>query len=85
MDDAIALVGEASVLVLGTPIYRAAYSGQLKAFFDLLPQQALTGKVAGLIATGRRGQPRAGDRPCAAAADRQPGRTVRGAVDLRHR
>ena len=30
----------------------AAYSGQLKAFFDLLPQAALAGKVAGLIATG---------------------------------
>jgi FMN reductase len=52
VDDALALVGEARVLVLGTPIYRAAYSGQLKAFFDLLPQAALEGKVAGLIATG---------------------------------
>jgi FMN reductase len=52
VDEAIALFGEANVLVLGTPIYRAAYSGQLKAFFDLLPQLALTGKVAGLIATG---------------------------------
>jgi len=52
VDAAIALVAEARVLVLGTPIYRAAYSGQLKAFFDLLPQAALAGKVAGLIATG---------------------------------
>ena len=52
VDDALAAVGTAQVLVLGTPIYRAAYSGQLKAFFDLLPQQALVGKVAGLIATG---------------------------------
>src|SRR4029453_17294069 len=50
--EALALVGDAQVLVLGTPIYRAAYSGQLKAFFDLLPQAALGGKVAGLIATG---------------------------------
>jgi len=52
LDDALAAVGAAQVLVLGTPIYRAAYSGQLKAFFDLLPQQALVGKVAGLISTG---------------------------------
>jgi FMN reductase len=52
VDDALAAIGAAQVLVLGTPIYRAAYSGQLKAFFDLLPQQALVGKVAGLIATG---------------------------------
>jgi len=52
VDEAITLVAEAQVLVLGTPIYRAAYSGQLKAFFDLLPQAALAGKVAGLIATG---------------------------------
>jgi FMN reductase len=52
LDDALAAVGAAQVLVLGTPIYRAAYSGQLKAFFDLLPQQVLAGKVAGLIATG---------------------------------
>ncbi|HEY3058783.1 MAG TPA: NAD(P)H-dependent oxidoreductase [Chloroflexota bacterium] len=52
VDDALAAVGSASILVLGTPIYRAAYSGQLKAFFDLLPQAALSGKVAGLIATG---------------------------------
>jgi FMN reductase len=52
LDDALAAVGAAQVLVLGTPIYRAAYSGQLKAFFDLLPQAVLVGKVAGLIATG---------------------------------
>jgi FMN reductase len=52
VEEALALVGEARVLVLGTPIYRAAYSGQLKAFFDLLPQAALGGTVAGLIATG---------------------------------
>ena len=52
VDEALGLVSEAAVLVLGTPIYRAAYSGQLKAFFDLLPQAALAGKVAGLIATG---------------------------------
>jgi FMN reductase len=52
VEDALAAVGGARILILGTPIYRAAYSGQLKAFFDLLPQSALSGKVVGLIATG---------------------------------
>src|SRR6266581_331995 len=35
-----------------TPIYRATYSGLLKVFFDLLPQDALARKVAIPIATG---------------------------------
>jgi FMN reductase len=42
----------ARILVLGTPIYRASYTGQLKAFFDLLPRDALAGSIVGLIATG---------------------------------
>jgi FMN reductase len=53
VEEALAAVGAAEVLVLGTPIYRAAYSGQLKAFLDLLPQEALVGKAVGLIATGK--------------------------------
>jgi FMN reductase len=47
-----ALVAEARLLVVGTPIYRASYTGQLKAFFDLLPRAALSGCAVGLIATG---------------------------------
>jgi FMN reductase len=42
----------ARILVIGTPIYRASYTGQLKAFFDLLPRDALAGSISGLIATG---------------------------------
>jgi len=42
----------ARILVVGTPIYRASYTGQLKAFFDLLPRDALAGSIVGLIATG---------------------------------
>jgi FMN reductase len=42
----------ARVIVIGTPIYRASYTGQLKAFFDLLPRDALAGSIVGLIATG---------------------------------
>lgn len=50
--EAIESVRNAGVLVVSTPIYRATYSGLLKVFFDLLPQDALAGKVAIPIATG---------------------------------
>lgn len=40
------------ILVVGTPVYRATYTGQLKAFFDLLPRDALAGTLVGCIATG---------------------------------
>jgi len=49
---ALRAVSEAGVVVVSTPIYRATYSGLLKVFFDLLPQDALAGKVAIPIATG---------------------------------
>jgi len=52
LDGLLQRVTEASVLVLGTPIYRASYTGQLKALFDLLPRDALASTVVGLIATG---------------------------------
>src|SRR5258708_3563913 len=50
--DALARVASARLLLVGTPVYRASYSGLLKCFFDLLPQNALAGKAAILIATG---------------------------------
>src|SRR5712691_5942977 len=34
----------AGIIVAGTPVYRATYSGLLKVFFDLLPQDSLIGK-----------------------------------------
>jgi FMN reductase len=49
---ALASVAAARVLVIATPVYRASYSGLLKCFFDLLPQDALRGRVAIPIATG---------------------------------
>jgi FMN reductase len=52
VDAAIQQAIAADALVVGTPVYRATYSGQLKAFFDLLPQDALRGHVVGLIVTG---------------------------------
>lgn len=47
-----ALLEKASGVIIGTPIYKAAYTGLLKAFLDLLPQEALRGKVVLPIATG---------------------------------
>ena len=43
---------QASGVIIATPIYKAAYSGALKALLDLLPQQAFAGKVVLPIATG---------------------------------
>jgi FMN reductase len=52
VSDAIHSVITAGIIVVSTPIYRATYSGLLKVFFDLLPPDALIGKVAIPIATG---------------------------------
>lgn len=38
-------VEEASLVVVITPVYKAAYSGILKTFLDLLPQKGLEGKT----------------------------------------
>jgi FMN reductase len=48
----IARVAEAQVLIVATPIYKAAYSGLLKVWLDLLPQDALRGKTVLPLATG---------------------------------
>jgi len=52
VSEAIQSVLDAAIIVVSTPIYRATYSGLLKVFFDLLPQDALARKVAIPIATG---------------------------------
>jgi len=49
---ALSEVDAADVLIVGTPVYRAAYSGLLKVFFDLLTPDALSQKVAIVVATG---------------------------------
>lgn len=46
------LIERADGIIIATPIYKAAYTGVLKAFLDLLPQRALSGKVVLPIATG---------------------------------
>ncbi|MEJ8852941.1 NADPH-dependent FMN reductase [Variovorax robiniae] len=49
---AIAQVAQARVVVVATPVYKAAYSGALKVFLDLLSQGALKGKTVLPLATG---------------------------------
>ena len=49
---ASALVAQAQAVVVATPVYKAAYSGVLKAFLDLLPQDGLKGKLVLPLATG---------------------------------
>jgi len=45
-------VQRARAVVIATPVYKAAYSGVLKVFLDLLPQTALRHKVVLPIAIG---------------------------------
>jgi FMN reductase len=45
LDSAIDLASSASVLVLGTPVYKGSYTGLLKSFLDVLPPHALAGSV----------------------------------------
>lgn len=49
---ALAGVRQADAIVVATPVYKAAYSGLLKAFLDLLPQDGLAGKLVLPLATG---------------------------------
>jgi FMN reductase len=49
---AIQLVEAARVVVVATPVYKAAYTGLVKTFLDVLPQQALADKLVFPIATG---------------------------------
>lgn len=47
-----ALLEKADGVIVSTPIYKASYTGVLKAFLDLLPQKSLARKVVLPIATG---------------------------------
>lgn len=46
------LAEAADLLVVGSPIYRASYTGVLKHFFDLVDRDAIRGKKVILCATG---------------------------------
>ncbi|MFF6883438.1 NADPH-dependent FMN reductase [Streptomyces sp. NPDC012421] len=49
---ALDAVAEADGIVIATPVYKASYTGLLKAFLDLLPQDGLTGKTVLPLVTG---------------------------------
>ncbi|MFA9218879.1 MAG: NADPH-dependent FMN reductase [Sphingomonadaceae bacterium] len=49
---ALAEVAAADAIVITTPVYKASFSGILKAFLDLLPQDGLAGKLVLPLATG---------------------------------
>ena len=51
-EELIRRIETADVLILGSPIYRASYTGALKHLFDLVHYQALVGAVAVIAATG---------------------------------
>lgn len=48
----VASISAADGVVVTTPVYKAAYTGLLKALLDLLPQYALRGKTVLPVATG---------------------------------
>src|SRR5690606_42012398 len=50
--EVIRKVVEADALIVGTPVYRASFTGALKNLLDLIPNDALAGKAVGLVATG---------------------------------
>jgi len=52
LEKAKALVEQASGVIIATPIYKASYTGVLKAFLDLLSPGAFSGKIILPIATG---------------------------------
>lgn len=52
IESALNDVAAANVVLVGTPIYKASFSGLLKTFLDLLPQDGLEGKLVLPIATG---------------------------------
>lgn len=42
----------AEILIVGTPVYRASYTGLLKQFFDLLDEDCMKGRIAVPVANG---------------------------------
>ncbi|WP_072016166.1 NADPH-dependent FMN reductase [Leptolyngbya sp. KIOST-1] len=46
------MIEQAQAIIVGTPVYKASYTGVLKALLDLMPQYAFSGKTVLPIATG---------------------------------
>lgn len=76
LDDAIAAVGAAHIVIAASPTYRALYTGVLKCFFDLMPQGHLAGKLCVGLQTGTAPQhalsPEYGYRPLFASLEGVP-------------
>lgn len=49
---AIERIGRARAVIVGTPVYKAAYSGAIKSLLDVLPQDALADAIVLPVATG---------------------------------
>lgn len=45
-------IAKADAYIFGTPMYRGTMTGALKNLIDLIPNEAVKGKSAGLVATG---------------------------------
>lgn len=52
ISDIVKAIATARGLIVASPVYKAAYTGLLKAFLDLLPQYALAGKTVLPLVTG---------------------------------
>ncbi|MFD1701471.1 NAD(P)H-dependent oxidoreductase [Methylopila henanensis] len=52
IEELVAEVERADLILAATPIYKGSYSGQFKHFVDLVDHRALAGAPVGLIATG---------------------------------
>lgn len=50
--DTLELVHRADAFIFGTPMYRGTLTGSLKNLMDLIPKEYISGKAAGLLATG---------------------------------
>lgn len=46
------IIEQADAVVVATPIYKASYTGVLKAYLDLIPQKGLAGKLVLPLAIG---------------------------------
>jgi FMN reductase len=49
--EAVSVAADAHVLIVATPVYRATYTGAVKAFFDRFQPGALKGTAVVLVAT----------------------------------
>jgi FMN reductase len=52
VEDALALVEHADLIIAATPVFRGSYTGMFKHFFDLVDQYALANTLVLLAATG---------------------------------